>query len=162
MCADPKNIEPEVWLKYYKAVKADQKGALPFRVAQIFDTMKNAAKNGERDRFVCAAGILTHYVFDSCMPLHISYMYNGDPYGEMKTVVKSGKEKKVPIADGIHEYFDRELIEKHVVERGWLEPDEVRTIRSRVRAEVDAAVAWAETCPYPDASELLDGVYAES
>jgi pyruvate dehydrogenase E1 component alpha subunit len=53
-------------------------------------------------------------------------------------------------------------LEKHVVERGWLEPDEVRTIRSRVRAEVDAAVAWAETCPYPDASELLDGVYAES
>lgn len=53
-------------------------------------------------------------------------------------------------------------LEKKGVERGWFKSDEVRMIRSRVRAEVDAAIAWAEACPYPDASELLDGVYAES
>ncbi|HWR51432.1 MAG TPA: thiamine pyrophosphate-dependent dehydrogenase E1 component subunit alpha [Bryobacteraceae bacterium] len=53
-------------------------------------------------------------------------------------------------------------LERQGIECGWLKPEEIRAVRSRVRAEVDAAVAGAEACPYPDASELLDGVYAES
>jgi len=29
-----------------------------------------------------------------------------------------------------------------------------------IAAEIDAAIEWAEQSPYPDPSELLDGVYA--
>ena len=36
-------------------------------------------KRGEVEKFVCAAGILSHYVGDACQPLHISYLFNGDP-----------------------------------------------------------------------------------
>ena len=37
--------------------------------------------------FVCAAGVLTHYVGDACQPLHISYLHDGDPTrGTVKTV----------------------------------------------------------------------------
>ncbi len=41
--------------------------------------MVSFVKDGEAEKFVCAAGILSHYVGDACQPLHISYMFNGDP-----------------------------------------------------------------------------------
>jgi pyruvate dehydrogenase E1 component alpha subunit len=42
---------------------------------------------------------------------------------------------------------------------GWAAPDELDGVESGIRREVDSAVEWAENSPYPDASELLDGVY---
>jgi hypothetical protein len=54
-------------------------GLLPFRVWQIYDAMVDFVKNGERDKFVCAAGVLAHYVGDACQPLHISFLHHGDP-----------------------------------------------------------------------------------
>ena len=29
--------------------------------------------------FLCAAGVLAHYIGDACQPLHISYLHDGDP-----------------------------------------------------------------------------------
>jgi hypothetical protein len=49
-------------------------GSLPFRVWQIFDYMVSARNASE---FLCAAGILGHYVGDSCQPLHSSMHSDG-------------------------------------------------------------------------------------
>ena len=54
-------------------------GLLPFRVWQIFQDMVQSVKDGQVARFVCAAGIVSHYVGDACQPLHISYMFDGIP-----------------------------------------------------------------------------------
>ena len=50
-------------------------------------------------------------------------------------------------------------LEARMVKNGWAEQGELDRVRSRVRAEVDEAVAWAEQSPYPDPATLLDGVY---
>lgn len=114
LCETAANIEPVEWVKYYKDVGSKDKGALPFRIAQIYDEMTKSVRKGDADRFVCAAGILTHYVFDACMPLHISYMHHGDPHGEMKTVTSKGKDKEVPIAYDVHGEFDNQMVEYFV------------------------------------------------
>jgi pyruvate dehydrogenase E1 component alpha subunit len=51
-------------------------------------------------------------------------------------------------------------LEQAMVERGWAGRDEIGRIHAGIAKEVDDAVEWAERSPYPDPSELLDGVYA--
>ena len=62
-----KNIDPTVWMTYYNdpKVKDGSKGLLPFRCWQIYDEMVDAAGKGDAKRFVCTAGILSHYVGDA-------------------------------------------------------------------------------------------------
>ncbi|MEX2264724.1 MAG: thiamine pyrophosphate-dependent dehydrogenase E1 component subunit alpha [Bryobacteraceae bacterium] len=50
-------------------------------------------------------------------------------------------------------------LERRIVEREWMRPDEVEEMRADMLREIDRAVEWAEKSPYPDPSELLDGVY---
>lgn len=50
-------------------------------------------------------------------------------------------------------------LERTMSERGWTSREEVEEIHLNVRAEVDAAIEWAEQSPYPDPAELLAGVY---
>jgi TPP-dependent pyruvate/acetoin dehydrogenase alpha subunit len=52
-------------------------------------------------------------------------------------------------------------LENLMAERGWIEPAQLEDSRAAMRREVDAAIEWAENCPYPDASDLLKGVYDE-
>jgi hypothetical protein len=113
LCETTANIEPGVWLKFYKDVHAREKGDLPFRVAQIFDAMVDAAQKGDAAKFIGGAGIVSHYIFDACMPLHISYLHHGDPEGEMKDVKQGGKTKQVAIAYGVHDEFDNAMVEYH-------------------------------------------------
>jgi hypothetical protein len=49
-------------------------GDLPFRVWQIFEFMIKTKKQSE---FLCAAGVLGHYVGDACQPLHSSMHSDG-------------------------------------------------------------------------------------
>jgi hypothetical protein len=104
LCENYENINPTFWLNYYKDTKVDQ-GALPFRVAQIFDAMVKSVKNKNVTEFVCAAGIVPHYIFDACLPTHITYMHHGNPAHK-----QPGKSK--PIGEDIHDVFDNLLIEK--------------------------------------------------
>ena len=72
------------WITFYKNApkpsadashsKVVNMGSLPFRVWQIFDFMV-AAPGAEP--FLCAAGILAHYVGDACQPLHSSMHSDG-------------------------------------------------------------------------------------
>ncbi|MCC6365883.1 MAG: thiamine pyrophosphate-dependent dehydrogenase E1 component subunit alpha [Bryobacterales bacterium] len=50
-------------------------------------------------------------------------------------------------------------IEKRILDQGWGTRAEIEEIHARIRRETDEAIEWAENSPYPDASELLDGVY---
>jgi hypothetical protein len=143
---DEANITPLRWLEFYKEVQAEQKGALPFRIAQIYDAMRKAVLDGDRARFVGAAGILTHYVFDAVMPLHISYLHHGDPDGPKKTVKQGKKEKEVPIAYNVHDEFDNDMMEYHIEELRERLPELVaeakdRPLNRRIATARDAAVA---------------------
>ena len=86
--ADPQNnLTPKAWFDFYRDLyeaKGQKKqhpsnkyGLLPFRVWQIFDLMVDYAKTGKLPQFVCAAGVLAHYVGDACQPLHGSYLADG-------------------------------------------------------------------------------------
>ena len=67
---------------------------------------------------MCAAGILSHYVGDSCQPLHISYLFNGDPDRPVAGMVKdpNGGQKPgmVPFAKGVHAVYEDGMVDRHV------------------------------------------------
>jgi hypothetical protein len=107
LCEDPANIDPQFWEGYYTRVKDRSKGLLPFRVWQFYDEMSDAVAQGDIDRFVCAAGIAAHYVADACQPLHISYLFDGDP-DDMVDGKKRGK--------GVHSAFDDAILRAHSAE----------------------------------------------
>jgi pyruvate dehydrogenase E1 component alpha subunit len=52
-------------------------------------------------------------------------------------------------------------LEQHVLGRGLLSADEIAAIREGVRAELDAAVAFAEQSPFPDPKDLLVDMFAD-
>jgi len=123
LCKDPANIDAPVWDKFYDSIteiidgsKIDEKyrGLLPFRVWQIFDAMVGYAKSGDADRFVCAAGVLTHYVGDACQPLHISYLHDGDPRKPVTRTVnhRDGTSGKVtnPLGMGVHAAYEDDMV----------------------------------------------------
>lgn len=120
LCKKISNVKVEVWQKYYKDVKDKSKGHLPFRAWQIYDEMVAAAAAGDRARFLCAAGVLAHYVGDACQALHISYMFNGDPDDTIpvETTDKHGvvKTKMVPRAEGVHSAYENDMLNFHTIE----------------------------------------------
>jgi hypothetical protein len=134
LCDSDENIDPDAWVKYYRDLGAKQKGALPFRIAQIYDAMVNYANEGNSAGFVCAAGISTHYVFDACMPLHISYMHHGDPNGPMK--------KGKPISYNIHAEFDNQMVEYFHAD---IERDLPRFVKEKDSANVPVPVGKIKT-----------------
>jgi hypothetical protein len=80
LCQDPKNISIPVWNAFYDSLGVGAKrGALPFRVAELYQAMVEALVESEVNKFVCAAGVLAHYVGDACQPLHVSRLHHGRP-----------------------------------------------------------------------------------
>jgi hypothetical protein len=78
LCEDPANITVDVWVQHYEEIgtTVNHQGSLPFRVRQIFEEMIDHVSHGHVTKFVCAAGILSHYVGDACQPLHGSRLAN--------------------------------------------------------------------------------------
>jgi hypothetical protein len=102
--ANPDNISVEFWQQFYEQLghtEQHERGLLPFRVWQFFDAMKEAAAAGEADRYLCAAGLLSHYVGDACQPLHGSIYADG--YKEEGT----GK--------GVHSTYETNMLDRHAV-----------------------------------------------
>jgi hypothetical protein len=88
------NIDVEVWLDFDKQMdevrpntKTDPKtgeeklrprrGALPFRVWQMYKQMTTSLKAGDLLEFIVAGGTMSHYCGDACQPLHISFLHHG-------------------------------------------------------------------------------------
>jgi len=87
--ADPGEVSVPAFQAYYDEIghrESRERGLLPFRIWQFFDEMVAALKKGDVARFVCAAGIASHYVGDACQPLHGSYLADGYPDGRGKDV----------------------------------------------------------------------------
>jgi TPP-dependent pyruvate/acetoin dehydrogenase alpha subunit len=51
-------------------------------------------------------------------------------------------------------------LERRMIEHRWAETAGIEGMYGEINEEIDRAIEWAENSPYPDASELLDGVYA--
>lgn len=78
----PENVNPDIWNSFYQSIGASKRGALPFRAWQIFDAMTDFAAAGQITEFVCAAGLLAHYIGDACQPLHVSKLHHGSSEAE--------------------------------------------------------------------------------
>jgi len=99
----PARLDIAAWIDFYRkaprpsASKSNAKtvnmGALPFRVWQVFDAMVAARKSGKKTAFLCAVGILSHYVGDACQPLHGSM--HSDGLDGASTGVHSAYEEKM-------------------------------------------------------------------
>ncbi len=109
------SLKPETWRAFYKAIgwnAVSQRGMLPFRVWQIFIQMQKFAAAADVSRFVCAAGILAHYVGDACQPLHGSQFDDGDPFrkpdGTPSTVfLKHGS----AFGHGVHGAYESSMLD---------------------------------------------------
>jgi len=117
------NLEPAVWIDYYKAVTPrfdawavalgkeprpkSHWGALPFRVWQLYKAMRDAAQAGDAALFLCAGGVLIHYVGDACQPLHTSYLSQGDPDDLIDRPRSEGQKMR---ADGVHSGYEDDMI----------------------------------------------------
>jgi hypothetical protein len=124
LCQDPANISPQVWDDFYESVRDplsgekiayEHRGLLPFRVWQIFDAMVGFVNEKQFDEFVCAAGVLAHYVGDACQPLHISYLHDGDPEDTVTKMVynRHTHQKEptaVPRAAGVHSMYETKMV----------------------------------------------------
>jgi hypothetical protein len=119
-------IDPDKWQDFYNSVtdtltgepiKPVHRGLLPFRVWQLFDQMVEFASKGEAENFVCAAGVLTHYVGDACQPLHISYLHDGDPNRPVKHTFQRGKKagtsEERPMGQGVHSAYEDAMVHDH-------------------------------------------------
>jgi hypothetical protein len=92
--SDKQTLNEQTWTEFYDALGItgnDDRGALPFRVKQIYLDLVESAARGDTTRFVAAAGIVAHYVGDACQPLHASYLHHGEP-GANETAVHSDYE----------------------------------------------------------------------
>jgi hypothetical protein len=77
---DIDNLSIEVWNRFYDSLNVGfKRGALPFRVWQLYEEMVEFVKQGKLAEFICAGGVLCHYVGDACQPLHVSRLHHGRP-----------------------------------------------------------------------------------
>lgn len=108
ICKGGANVTIPIWQQYYDAVQKqypsehESRGLIPFRVWQFYQSMVEFVRAGDAAKFVCAAGIVSHYLGDACQPLHISYLFNGDP--------DSGQ------AAGVHAAYEDNMVDYHVPE----------------------------------------------
>jgi hypothetical protein len=82
--ANTDNVDVAVWQGHFDGLGHNaqkDRGLLPFRVWQFFDEMVAALEAKDVTRYVCAAGLLAHYVGDACQPLHGSMFADGLPDG---------------------------------------------------------------------------------
>jgi hypothetical protein len=119
--AAPDKVTVEMWQEYYTDVGDESRGLLPFRAWQIYDEMVRCVRDDKLEQFVCAAGILSHYVGDACQPLHISYMFNGDPADSERVEQRNrrtGKLEEVdqPRAAGVHSAYEDRMVNYHIAE----------------------------------------------
>ncbi|WP_321910276.1 hypothetical protein [Paraburkholderia sp. J11-2] len=70
------------WYQKNRHTDAKSQGLLPFRVWQIFGEMVRQLQAKNDTKFLCAAGVLAHYVGDACQPLH--GFYHSDGYRDAK------------------------------------------------------------------------------
>jgi hypothetical protein len=71
--------------------------------------------DGDAAKFVCAAGVLTHYIGDACQPLHISYLHDGEkiPLRIPSLREKSRPKRRAPQRNGRPSAYEGKMIFDH-------------------------------------------------
>jgi hypothetical protein len=99
--SDESSRTPAGWTAFYNSLQPHvtdpNRGALPFRVRQIYSAMIKALINHDINSYVCGAGVLAHYVGDACQPLHVSRFHHGHP----------GKGE-----DGVHSFYETHMLDQ--------------------------------------------------
>ena len=118
----PASRTPQAWTAFYDAMPAEpplkrvpdsHRGVLPFRVAQIYDAMVSFVRAKDLTKFVCAAGVLAHYIGDACQPLHVSHLHHGRPGHPEEADVHSVYETKMldqraaELVEGVNRILDK-------------------------------------------------------
>ena len=111
------SLQPQTWRNYYHAIgfnAVSERGLVPFRVWQIYKAMVGFVVKKDIPSFVCAAGVLAHYIGDACQPLHGSYLDDGDPFRNpdgtpSPTMLGHGK----GFGHGVHTVYERTMINDH-------------------------------------------------
>jgi hypothetical protein len=119
--ADETNVNVGFWQTFYDDCdkkESRSRGLLPFRVWQFFDAMSDFARQGDAASFLCAAGLVSHYVGDACQPLHGS-MYS-DGYDDRPTKIVhhnrgTGKAYEEPshVGAGVHSTYETKMIDRY-------------------------------------------------
>jgi hypothetical protein len=81
LCQKPENVDIDLWNRFYESmgVKPKDRGALPFRVWQMYNRMVEFVRQKKVAEFICTGGVMSHYVGDACQPLHVSFLHHGRP-----------------------------------------------------------------------------------
>jgi len=122
-------ITEQAWLSYYLRnghTQPRDQGCLPFRCKQIFNAMLDALARGDLLRFLCASGVLAHYVGDACQPLHCSQYADGD---QARDRVMQEDKLKSWYGKGVHSTYEDDMVE--------LKPDD---LFSSVKSHLQGAV----------------------
>jgi hypothetical protein len=180
--ADPaQNLTVDAWRAFYDSVGSttmSSRGLLPFRCWQFFDEMKravadeNASLADKAASFLCAAGILSHYVGDACQPLHGSIYSDGDPNQQQTHTVhhRDGSTEDVsnPLGAGVHSAYEESMIDRHAKDLldGFAEPGNDPPAQPPAAAATGAGTALAivqlmdRTAGYIDPKTLVDAYVA--
>lgn len=104
VCANAANVDVDTWNQFYASLDVDKthRGLLPFRVWQLFDVMVDALGQPNVARYLCAAGVLAHYIGDACQPLHTSRLHNGDP--------------DTGLGSGVHSDYETKMLDKYAAD----------------------------------------------
>jgi hypothetical protein len=94
---DPATRTTDYWNRYYDEAGTDDKhkGALPFRVWEVYNVLVEYARDAKLTEFLCGAGCVAHYIGDACQPLHVSYLHHGNPAEPEQEPVHSTYETKM-------------------------------------------------------------------
>jgi hypothetical protein len=98
------SLNIKIWNKFYESINTVPKyrGSLPFRIWQIYNEMVMFLKEKSVEKFVCAAGIISHYLGDACQPLHSSKYHHGLPEARED--------------DKVHDDYETKMLDKFGVE----------------------------------------------
>lgn len=140
---DHSKVSIAAWQKFYDDLghkDMDSRGLLPFRVWQIYEAMVEYASKSDTEHFLCAAGIISHYVGDACQTLHGSYLADG--YKDQST----DNGKTYP-GKGVHSTYEDKMIDDWADELFQFVEKELQASEEKpdpVRTGKDAAVATIE------------------
>jgi hypothetical protein len=129
LCEDPQNVSIDTWNGFYDSLEVANadRGALPFRLWQVFELMLAYARAGKVREFVCAGGIVSHYVGDACNPLHVSRLHHG----------------RTPAESPVHSKYETEMPDRFAVEiiAGVNQALQGAPVRSDIQTGKEAALA---------------------
>jgi hypothetical protein len=114
------DLTTQKWRDYYNKLgwKNDRdRGCVPFRIWQIYKEMVRFVQKKDIASFVTAAGIIAHYVGDTCQPLHGSYLDDGDPWRTPDGEPANKKQEHGKgFAGGVHHFYEASMIDQNVEE----------------------------------------------